>query len=439
MRFACQSCDVQKGGGTRDRYVRDCARLEWRCAACSELERCGLGIRGAESRFGARVRQDVAKTGERSTVRCPPTLLLALLVMSTSMACDRHKSVAGATSSSAMPVQAPAPPLRRRVAGHVAFDLVLQREGALLIYADKRGRVVSQPLDAGGRAVGTERTVAKKVGTVLELAVEATGSNLAIGWVSDTGDGARARLVRGAASGSFDDVLDFGTVDGRAREQRGLAAVTRTQNGEVLFMHRGEDRPCEDGDDANCGSFHMRRVKDRSATPRGELSVPSECGITALRVIGDRWQYGVCSAASGEPVTRMFTIHFPTSYAHVTSVLPGCRGLGSIVIGQTLWVIGKCGDKRRAVRLGAGEGSSTVDVSDLKLDCTQSLPVLKSRELTLPLREPRADLAALLPVERSGLGARAVWTGARLLIARVRAGNLEMRRYKCASGVLVSG
>ncbi|HEY4106351.1 MAG TPA: hypothetical protein VGM44_20770 [Polyangiaceae bacterium] len=386
-------------------------------------------------------------------------LVFALLaVLGSFGACKKPKSTAAATAKSpfALPAasgvqRAPAGSAQRASEG--AFDLVVTDSGAALIWANPQGKGLSlsllDPLGAERRSEPAFDEVADAGANatqthIAEVAAVTRGGELAIAWLEQNGNDARTRaVVRSTTdSGSAPRVIEIGPVFPPISRPRGNIAVTRTSD-RFLVLARGEKEDCVDASEHDCVGFGFHRLDGAGAARQNlPLSVPLPCdqNSVSFAVAGSRWYYGVCSRATGKPVTTLFTIQTDPEYARADRILEGCLPLGALAQGSDLLVVGDCGGERRGARMHPGNA----EASELRVDridavCDSGRPILHQlgpNGLELPLDVPRDRLEAFLPSNLAPANARAIWTGQRLLVASPSHGNITLKSYQCDSTML---
>jgi hypothetical protein len=341
----------------------------------------------------------------------------------------------------------------RHVAGAGAFDLVTSEGGAALVWApvgsaglsltllDELGAerrtepAFAEPDDAGARAQDT---------TISEVAAAARGSELGIAWLEQAAGVARSRgIVRSSGeSGSAPRVIEIGAVLAPVSMPRGNLAITSSKD-RFLVLSRGQKSDCIDATENDCVGFGFHRLDATGAAPQNlPLTVPLPCdqNSVSFAVAGPRWYYGVCSKATGKPITTLFSIQTDPEYARADRILQGCLPLGALSQGGELLVVGDCGGERRGVRVRGGNA----ETSELRVDrvdamCDAGRPLLRQlgpSGLSLSLDAPRDRLEAFLPPTIASQASRAVWTGQMLLVASMTAGQITLRGYRCDSTLL---
>jgi hypothetical protein len=383
--------------------------------------------------------------------------LLALLV-----ACKRPTAshAAGGASSaatwaSAMAAGAGAVSVAdRHVSSAGAFDLVTTEGGAALVWAPAGSASLSLTLfDEQGRARRTEPVFTESAdagavplaASVSEIAAVARGNELGVAWLELAGGATRSRgVVRPISdSASAPRVIEIGSVLGPASRPRGNLAITSSKD-RFLVLSRGQKSECIDATENDCVGFGFHRLDAATgATAQNlPLTVPLPCdqNSVSFALAGSRWYYGVCSRATGKPITTLFSIQTDPEYARADRILEGCLPLGALSQGADLLVVGDCGGERRGVRMRGGNAeSSELRVDRLDAVCDAGHPLLQQQGpsgLHLSLDGPRDRLEAFLPSNLAAQASRAVWTGQTLLVAVATRGLITLKGYRCDSTLL---
>jgi hypothetical protein len=341
----------------------------------------------------------------------------------------------------------------RHVAGAGAFDLVTTEHGAALVWAPVGSKVLSLTLlDEMGAARRTEAAFAESADagapmtevSISEVAAAVHGTELGIAWLEQAGKSARSRgIVRSISdSASAPRVIEIGPVLPPVSRPRGNLAIT-SSNDRFLLLSRGEKSDCIEATENDCVGFGFHRLDANGASsPSLPLTVPLPCdqNSVSFAVAANRWYYGVCSRATGKPITTLFSIQTDPEYARADRILEGCVPLGALAQGGDLLVVGDCGGEHRAVRVRGGNAeASELRVDRLDAVCDAGHPLLHQlgqNGLSLSLDAPRDRLEAFLPAALTSNAARAVWTGQTLLVAAVSDGLITLRGYRCDSTLL---
>jgi hypothetical protein len=241
--------------------------------------------------------------------------------------------------------------------------------------------------------------------------------------------------------GAAPALLDLGPAAISAESARGnLKLVAELAQTRALVMWRGLAAPCVDPQASSCVGFTFRRLRAGSSETTGlPLSVPVPCASHSvqLAVSAGRFHYGVCTREGTDPVTTLFSIQYQPEYARAEPLLKGCLPLGTVDVDAQPWLIGDCHGKRKAVPVPLSDEKVQPDYIDaLQISCTPERALLRQGRFALTLREPRADLQAILPASLLPNGARAGWTGKSLVVAFLAASRLTTRTYVCRAGTL---
>jgi len=355
----------------------------------------------------------------------------------------------GASSSASASARASAPNPPNIGAG--AFDLVATESGAALVFASAASAQLSLTLyDAAGHVRRSEplfvdtASAGSTGARIGEVAAVARGGELAVAWIEEAGASVRSRaVVRSITeSGSAANVVEIGPVFPPVSRPRGNVAITST-NDRFLVLARGQKTDCIAQAENDCVGYDFHRLEagrtERQSLP---LAVPLPCdqNSVSFAVTGSRWYYGVCSRATGKPVTTLFSIQTDPEYARADRILEGCLPLGALAQGGDLLVVGDCGGERRGVRMHGGNAES----SELRVDrvdalCDAGRPLLRQlgpNGIQLSLDRPRDRLEGFLPQNVAPANARAIWTGQTLLVATPQNGSVTLKGYQCDSTLL---
>jgi hypothetical protein len=263
---------------------------------------------------------------------------------------------------------------------------------------------------------------------------------LSLAWVEQSKDEARA-VATMLAGTEAPVLLDLGPAAVSAESARGNIVIAAEESQErALLMWRGLAAPCVTPQDAPCVGFTFRRLRAGAAEPTGlPLSVPVPCASHSveLSVSAGRFHYGVCTREGADPVTTMFSIQYAPEYARAEPLLKGCLPLGTLDVDGKPWLIGDCHGKRKSVPVPLTDEQVQPDYIDaLSISCTPERALFRQGRFALTLREPRANLQAILPANMLPTGARAGWTGKSLVVAYLAASQLATRSYACKAGTL---
>jgi hypothetical protein len=331
-----------------------------------------------------------------------------------------------------------------------AFELVARPDGLRLLWATTQ-QTPGWLLEAELAQDGTSRKPARPVplpahtlGKVTDLSATMVADQLALAWVEQSKDEARAVATLLASAGpaaATPVLLDLGPAAVSAESARGnLVIAAEAAQERALLMWRGLAAPCVTPQDAPCVGFTFRRLRAGAAEPTGlPLSVPVPCASHSveLSVSAGRFHYGVCTREGADPVTTMFSIQYDPEYARAEPLLKGCLPLGTLDVAGAPWLIGDCHGKRKAVPVPLNDEQVQPDYIDaLSISCTPERALLRQGRFALTLREPRANLQAILPANMLPNGARAGWTGKSLVVAYLAASRLTTRSFACKAGTL---
>jgi len=374
----------------------------------------------------------------------------ALLALSSFGACKKPTAKNTSLSASASASARAAAPSPENV-GAGAFDLVATENGAALVVATSaRARLSLTLYDVAGHPRRSDPLFIDSANAgaastrIGEVAAVARGSELAVAWIEEAGAKVRSRaVVRSISdSGSAANVIEIGPVFPPVSRPRGNVAITST-NDRFLLLARGEKTDCIEKTETDCVGYDFHRLESNK-TARGSLplTVPLPCdqNSVSFAVAGSRWYYGVCSRATGKPITTLFSIQTDPEYARADRILEGCLPLGALAQGGDLLVVGDCAGERRGVRVRGGNAEG----SELRVDrvdamCDGGRPLLRQlgpNGIQLSLDGPRDRLEAFLPRSLAPLNSRAIWTGQVLLVATPENGSITLKGYQCDSTLL---
>ena len=203
------------------------------------------------------------------------------------------------------------------------------------------------------------------------------------------------------------------------------------------MLSRGQKSDCIEATENDCVGFGFHRLDATKAVAQNlPLTVPLPCdqNSVSFAVAGSRFYYGVCSRATGKPITTLFSIQTDPEYARADRILEGCLPLGALSQDGNLLVVGDCDGQRRAVRVRGGNAeTSELRVDRLDAVCEAGHPLIRqlgAAGLSLPLVAPRDRLEAFLPAALTPRASRAVWTGQTLLVAGLADGLITLKGYQ---------
>lgn len=351
-----------------------------------------------------------------------------------------------APSASAAPVDAPHVVTSEPLSSATAFELTLREGGLRLVWASAESGAAwlrSVDLAQDGRPTLPPQkpaVPARGLGKLTDLSAASLGEELALAWIDQGKTEARAEamVVSGAAPG----LLDLGPAALSAESARGnIVLAAEREKARAMVMWRGLEAPCVDPKSTSpCVGFTFRRIRAGAAETTGlPLSVPVPCTSHSveLAVSQGRFHYGVCTREGADPVTTMFSIQYDPEYARAEPLLKGCLPLGTVEVSGQPWLIADCHGKRKAATVPlTDERVQTEYVDAPQISCTAERAELRQGRFVLTLREPRADLQAILPPALLPTGARAGWTGKTLVVAYLAGSRLETRAFACRNGTL---
>jgi len=329
-----------------------------------------------------------------------------------------------------------------------AFDLTSFDGGAVLAVANGTALTLSW-FDEAGKATQAQNVALASADaggaqpTIAEVAAVADGAELALAWIESSGNQAHARgLVRGIAGDNRGPIVDLGAVQTPLSVPRGNLALA-SSDGHFSVLARGAKTPCIEPTENDCVGFAFLRLEASGKSPQGlPLTVPLPCeeNSVSFAVAGTRRYYGVCSRATGKPITTLFSIQTEPEYARADRILEGCLPEGALSIDGELVVVGNCAGERRAVRIRRGNADpEEVRVERLDASCQAGLPLIRQigvGGLHLTLSGRRDRLEAFLPDALRLPRARAVWTGQTLLVAGLVGRSITLKGYQCDSTLL---
>lgn len=327
-----------------------------------------------------------------------------------------------------------------------AFELALRDGGLRLLWAtsDSGNWLRSSDLAQDGRPTLPARALpvpARGLGKVTDLTAASLGEELALAWVDQGKTEARAEAL--VLSGPTPPgLLDLGPAALSAESARGnIMLAAEAEKARAMVMWRGLAAPCVDPKSQEpCVGFTFRRIRGGGAETTGlPLSVPVPCTSHSveLAVSSGRFHYGVCTREGADPVTTMFSIQYDPEYARAEPLLKGCLPLGTLDVAGQPWLIGDCHGKRKAATVPLTDEKVRTEYVDApQISCTAERAELRQGRFVLTLREPRADLQAILPPALLPTGARAGWTGKSLVVAYLAGSRLETRAFACRGGTL---
>jgi hypothetical protein len=329
-----------------------------------------------------------------------------------------------------------------RLSTPTAFEWVALRDGAALVFAprdDAAGAVVRWDFtrDARPKSEKPARVLPPELaqGEVTDLAATAVGEALALAWVERERGKARAF---GAFVGAHPPRrVELGATVFPARAARGNVTLVKQRDAALAFARLAETS-CVNPNERGCSAFELFTLSPEGAKTVGlPLVVPSPCAdhSALLAVAGERFHYALCAGSEAEPRTTWFSIQPDPEYARADQVLAGCRPLAAFSWDGAAYLVGDCERGRRFARVPGGD--ERIEEGELdSASCDAGKLGVRLGERRLVFSEPRAGLHAFFDTETLPRGARAVWTGAALLVADAPAARLSLSRFTCEGNVL---
>jgi hypothetical protein len=329
--------------------------------------------------------------------------------------------------------------------GPSAFALAAAPFGASFVWAEPRdagSALMALDLNLDGvpeRAALELAVLAHDAANVSDLAAVWQGMNRAVLWLEHVGREARVQALFKTETGTAER-FDFGAGYPAPPEARGNVALSAGKD-EVMAFVRGDQEPCLDATAAPCYGFRFHRFGlQREPTSRVTLSVPVPCESTALELLlaEPRWYYAVCTAQGELSVVTLFTIQPDPEYAAARELFIGCVPRGALLVGKHPASIAECGGELRIAWLGNGDTEPEIETWTPSVPRCDATPAITVGREVLELSEPRAGLEWILPEELAPRGSVAAWTGRVLVVARMDAGDLALKRYGCRQGAFVA-
>jgi hypothetical protein len=321
--------------------------------------------------------------------------------------------------------------------------------GALLAWAPRAtGEIRIGGFDALGTAASPAAPGPVRAGLdVHDLAVAVTEAGVVLAWSEATegGHGTRAAWLGGGGSAQH---FELGPSVGAPPGSRGGLALAAQADGAMLLA-RGAAAACEADAPGPCAAFQFFRITPGGVRATGiPLAVPSPCdeqaaqlvlgpGRAASEAVG-RFDYAICSRAAAGPKLTVFSIQPSPAYAMAEDVFAGCTPLGAGRFAGDASFVAGCGTSRRmATAPGGGESLLVRQLDRRGLVCRNGTATLALGDGWLGLNEPLGRLELLLGDDLAPPGARAVWAGAALLVARVDdAARIHVASYTCRGNAL---
>lgn len=358
-------------------------------------------------------------------------------------------------SDGAPPAGRAEPSSASRLASATAFDLVPAADGALLAWAQDEGAqsegatIRWRRFDARGRPSAAAGASLPAGPGVRDLAAAETEAGAALAWVEGARAGSTVRagwVDPGGAARAF----HLGPGGGPVGSRGGLSLAPQGER--ALLFARAAEAPCDGSGPAPCAAFRFFLVAAGGARPSGvPLVVPSPCDEQAAQLVTapgrgaggsealGRFDYAVCSRATGRAGLTVFSIQPSPAYAMAEDAFAGCTPLGAGRFAGEGGFVAACGSSRRlASAPGGGESLIVRSLDRRGLVCRNGAAQLAFGSGWLSLNEPLGRLELLLDEDLAPTGARAAWAGAALLVARADdAAKLRVSTYSCRGDVLV--
>jgi hypothetical protein len=341
-----------------------------------------------------------------------------------------------------------APPL----ATDTAFDLVPSSSGAVLGWAPSGAGVLRVTrFDAEGRAQPFASAAAavelRDIGArAADMAVSAGSEGVAVAWSETVASARRLRAAWVSPNGSS---RSFELGEAAPLEvTRGALALAGREGG-ALLLARGAAALCASPSDGTCSEFRFFQIHPDAALPTGlSLTVPSPCEARSAQLVAPRtsagaaangrFDYAICSGVGPARALTVFSIQPNPAYAAAEEVFAGCTPLGAGRFAGDAVFVARCGSGRRMATVPAEGGEIGVqDLDERGLVCGAHGPTLRLGRTWLRPGEPLGDLELLLNDDIAPHGARAVWAGSVLLVARLEEGHLRLTRHACRGSSLV--
>ncbi len=359
-------------------------------------------------------------------------------------------------------VAAPAVP---RVLGELgttdAFELVTTSDGALALWVAPGSCSQSlrlQRFDAQGRAQGAARVLGLDAcaaaalpaadARVSELAATAAGGHLGLVWIAQS-----EQLAAVLGSYAPDSAQTFGppqrlsAAEARSDAVRGRLSLSAAETGAMRVAFRAPVARCV-GQSGDCAQLvtqaypPLAGAAARVADAR-EIRTPCLRMLAGATWVSGTWYDAFCALGEQDaiPTTQVYAIRPEISYAAAVPTLRECMplGLSPAPKGAVMW--GDCAGERTAhvITLDGRERTLAHAITDIR--CAGGRPLLRvsgeGDPLELKLDEPRDRIELWLPTALAPAGARAVFTGSRLIVVSARGPSLGFVTYRCQGDQLV--
>ncbi|MBK8172577.1 MAG: hypothetical protein IPK60_19875 [Sandaracinaceae bacterium] len=381
----------------------------------------------------------------------PASVAALLIVLTVAGACKKREHIAPA------PAPRPAPMMRSvQASSAVAFDLVATADGALLVWGPKdtsHGSVIAQRLDALGSEIGGPTVVdARPNRDVRELVAAASAGRLGVGWIEAEGTGVpKTRATFGGARAEvFAPAEDFGDSVAQEGAQRGRLVIAASEDGALTLTHRipRDDCYARDGVCERYMQHRLGRTRREGPDPMERMEVRDACEPFLYGSVwtNGTWFSGVCSTEE-DAMIPVIVVRPAISYAAPNNGPGGCTPLGLVAAPDGAVAVVSC-QATRVYRWISLEGRTIAQTSSSSplIECRGGRMHLRAgdgavaspNDIGLSLNAPQSRIELMLPTALSGVNARAVWTGASVLVAQESAGALRLSRLRCENDRLVT-
>jgi hypothetical protein len=284
---------------------------------------------------------------------------------------------------------------------------------------------------------------------VVELAAAAGGGHLGLTWIAQT-DAAAVVLGSYAADAAqtFAPTQRLSAAEPRLGTPRGRLSLAAAESGPMRVSFRAPAARCV-GQVGSCAQLvtqaHPAPASGpgRTADTREVLSPCPRMLAGALWVSGT-WYDAFCALGEQDalPTTQVYAIRPEISYAAAIPTLRECLPLGLAPAAKGAVVWGECAGERSAHLITLDGHERIVARAVRSASCIDGRPVLRAsgdaaEGLALGLDEPRDRIELWLPDTLAPLGARAAFTGSRLIVVSTHGGALTSMTYRCQGQGLV--
>lgn len=353
--------------------------------------------------------------------------------------CSRHEA--------APTEKAPPGSTERRLAMPSAFDLVPAPAGGLLVWAGGAPPALHlEALDAAGRVQPAALPTLAVGEGVADVAAASLGAARVVAW-SERGPG--GRQLRAAWIGTEGPTAPFelGPIGGDASTPSGGVALAAGPQGARLLA-RGGATECSSTSSEGCQAFRFFNIDASGARTMGmPLAVPNPCASRAAQLVPgganggatEPFEYALCSAVGDSSVLTVFSIQPSPAYAMAEEVFAGCTPLGAARFAGDAVFVAACAGERRLARLDRARNALRVESLEPRgVICGPAGANVRLGSGWLRPSEPLGGLELLLGDDLAPPGARAIWTGTALIVARATAeGTLALERHVCRGTSLI--